>query len=100
MNIKTTPKMLKNASFWITSILVLQIPSHIVVRAQDSSLYETREERDLYDTKVEGFGTGSILDSANPMELINKMRRISAMENATPPSDAIDKALDSYSNIP
>ena len=43
-----------------------------------------------------GTGTnrgGSVLDSANPIELMNKLRRATAMDDATQPSDAIDAAL-------
>jgi hypothetical protein len=39
---------------------------------------------------------GGILDSANPIELMNKMRRGSAMDDATPPGDAIDAALKDF----
>ena len=36
---------------------------------------------------------GSVLDSANPMDLMNKIRKGTAMDDATPPTDAIDAAL-------
>ena len=36
---------------------------------------------------------GSILNSTNPIDLMNKLRRGSAMDDATPPKDAIDAAL-------
>jgi len=39
---------------------------------------------------------GGILDSANPIELMNKIRRGTAMDDATPPGDAIDAALRDY----
>jgi len=35
----------------------------------------------------------SILDSANPMDLMNKIRKGTAMDDATNPTDAIDAAL-------
>lgn len=35
----------------------------------------------------------SILDSTNPIDLMNKLRRGAAMEEATPPKDSIDSAL-------
>ena len=43
-----------------------------------------------------GTGTnrgGSALDSTNPWELMNKLRKSTAMDDATPPGDAIDQAL-------
>jgi len=38
-------------------------------------------------------GSSSGLNPANPLDLINKIRRGSAMDNATPPGDAVDQAL-------
>ena len=55
----------------------------------------TPMERQIYD----GTGkpsAGSILDSTNPMDLMNKLRRGSAMDDATPPSSAIDQALKDF----
>lgn len=40
--------------------------------------------------------SGGILDSANPIDLMNKIRRGTAMDDATPPGDAIDAALRDY----
>ena len=44
------------------------------------------------------YGTGkpdasSIFNTSNPMELMNKLRKSSAMDDATSPSDAVDAAL-------
>lgn len=38
-------------------------------------------------------GGSSGLNPANPLDLFNKIRKSTAMEDATPPEDAIDKAL-------
>lgn len=38
-------------------------------------------------------GSASGLNPANPLDLINKIRKGSAMDNATPPGDAVDQAL-------
>ena len=35
----------------------------------------------------------SVLDSANPLDLMNKIRKGTAMDDATNPTDAIDAAL-------
>lgn len=40
-----------------------------------------------------GSKSNSVLDSANPIDLMNKIRRGTAMDDATPPGDAIDAAL-------
>ena len=51
-----------------------------------------------------GTGTnrgGSVLDSTNPIDLMNKLRRATAMDDATQPGDAVDAALrDFHSQSP
>ena len=50
-----------------------------------------------------GTGTnrgGSVLDSANPIELMNKLRRATAMDDATQPGDAVDAALRDFHSQP
>ena len=60
--------------------------------------YQNREERQLYDP---GSGGGdSILDATNPMDLINRIRQSGALDDATPPSDAIDAALKAFNEDP
>lgn len=56
----------------------------------------SKQERDVYDYGPGGPGSskgGSILDSTNPLELMNKLRKGMALDNATNPGDAIDAAL-------
>ena len=50
-------------------------------------------ERELFKTMPGNDKGGSILDSTNPMDLMNRLRRATAMDDATSPSDAIDDAL-------
>ena len=38
-------------------------------------------------------GLESILDATNPLELMNRIRRGTALDDATPPSSAVDAAL-------
>ena len=38
-------------------------------------------------------GSSSGLDVSNPIDLINRLRRSSAMDDATPPASAVDQAL-------
>ena len=35
----------------------------------------------------------------NPFEIVEMIRRINSLNNATSPSDALDDALNSYSNL-
>ncbi|KEF41221.1 MAG: hypothetical protein ER33_12710 [Cyanobium sp. CACIAM 14] len=69
------------------------------VRAQQAGYGQTLgtspQERQLFDygPGKSGSGSGSILDSTNPIDLMNKLRRSTALDNATPPSSAVDAAL-------
>ena len=61
--------------------------------AQVTDDFSNPEERELYET-VPGQGKNkNILDATNPMDILNQLRRATAMDNATTPSDAIDAAL-------
>ena len=60
--------------------------------------FSNREERKLYNPGSNG--SDSILDSANPMDLINRIRQAGSLDDATPPSDAIDAALKAFREDP
>ena len=69
-------------------------PAGFSIAAELNGLNEvTPEERDLYNTLPGEAQKGGILDATNPMELINRLRRATAMDDATSPSDAVDEAL-------
>jgi hypothetical protein len=40
-----------------------------------------------------GSGSSSPLDAKNPIDLINQLRRSTSLDDATPPSTAVDQAL-------
>ena len=65
-------------------------------RADYSNGMSVQEQR-FYDYGPSGSnGTpkgSSVLDSANPLDLMNKIRKGTAMDDATNPTDAIDAAL-------
>ena len=70
--------------------------SATAARADYNSGLSTQEQR-LYDYGPGGAnGTpkgSTVLDSANPLDLMNKIRKGRAMDDATNPTDAIDAAL-------
>ena len=68
--------------------------------AQMGSAYETPQERQIYSPDSTGSAGGSVLDATNPMDLLNRIRRSGAMDDATPPSDAVDAALKAYQQQP
>ena len=71
------------------------------VLAESNSWGMSTQEKQIYDYGPGGSnGTsrqGTILDSTNPIDLMNKIRRSQALDDATPPSDAVDQALREYS---
>jgi hypothetical protein len=64
------------------------------VGAQEAGYGQTMgtspQERQVYDG---GASKSSVLDATNPIDLMNRLRRSTAMDDATSPSQAIDKAL-------
>lgn len=40
--------------------------------------------------------SSSVLDAVNPIDLMNRIRRNQALDDATPPGDAVDQALRDY----
>jgi hypothetical protein len=72
--------------------LAVQSPA----QADYAGQLSTQEQR-IYDYGPGGTNgsskSGSILDSTNPIDLMNKIRRGTAMDEATAPADAIDAAL-------
>ena len=58
-----------------------------------SSGYQSPQQRDVFQTVPGQKNQESVLDATNPMELMNRLRRANAMNDATTPADAIDAAL-------
>ena len=79
----------------VASLVSLVIP----VSAQVDGGYQNREEREIFSTGPGG-DSSAILDATNPMDLINRIQRAGAMNDATPPSDAIDAALREFQQGP
>ena len=79
------------------TILVLGSTSFVADSlAQVTGEITNSEEREFYET-IPGQGKQkSILDATNPLELMNRLRAASALDNATSPSDAIDDALKAF----
>ena len=66
-------------------------------RADYNSWGVSTQEKQIYDYGPGGSnGTskpGTVLDTANPLELMNKIRKGTALDDATDPGDAVDAAL-------
>jgi hypothetical protein len=51
-------------------------------------------ERQFYEYGPGNSGSGgTILESTNPLDLMNKLRRSTALDEATPPGSAVDQAI-------
>ena len=77
-------------------ISVLALVASAEVLAQESPMssgYKPSQQRDVFQTVPGQNDQESVLDATNPMDLMNRLRRANAMNDATPPSDAIDEAL-------
>ena len=69
----------------------------------DYAAGQSKQEQQFYDygpSSGSGKSGGSVLDSTNPMDLMNKLRKSTAMDEATPPGDAIDRALKALNDPP
>ena len=91
------PKILKLVRICLTGIALFGFASTLAInkaQSEPSTAYEPPiSDNEFYDTLPGGDKRTSILDATNPMELMNRLQRASAMNNATSPSDAIDQAL-------
>jgi hypothetical protein len=93
-----TPRLWAALPLSLTCGLALALPPAL---AQQSGYGQTMGsspmEQQLYNydpgSGSRPGGASSGLNPANPLDLINKIRKGSAMDNATPPGDAVDQAL-------
>jgi hypothetical protein len=74
-----------------------ELPATAQQAGYGQTLGTSPAERQLYDYGSSGASPGSngssLLNTTNPMDLMNKLRRSTALDDATPPSSAVDQAL-------
>jgi hypothetical protein len=71
------------------------VPSGRAVAQQagyGQTLGSPQQEREL-DYGTGGANNNTLLDATNPMDLMNRIRRATALDDATAPDDAVDAAL-------
>ncbi|MGC6481942.1 MAG: hypothetical protein ACON4T_00015 [Synechococcus sp.] len=74
-------------------VLICGAASPVLAQSQAPMTgYQTRTELEIYNTEP-GKPRGSVLDASNPIDLLNRLRRATALNDATDPVDAIDAAL-------
>ena len=65
------------------------------IRISELKNYSIDEKRDIYST----FDTEDQIDQGlpiDPFDLMNRLKQVGAMNNATTPSDALDAALNAF----
>ncbi|MFM7512854.1 MAG: hypothetical protein ACKO3F_05705 [Cyanobium sp.] len=82
-------------------LLLLAVPlrGQAQVQGYGQTIDSPQQQREL-DAGSGGPSRNSALDATNPIDLMNRLRRASAFDNATPPSDAIDAALRDFQPQP
>lgn len=64
------------------------------LRGYGQTISSPQQERELdYGTGSKG---SSVLDATNPIDLMNRLRRATALDDATSPGDAVDAALKDF----
>ena len=79
---------------------ILITAGHVVSNSRIAKISElknlsTDEKRDIYST----FDTENEVDQGlpiDPFDLMNRLKQVGAMNNATTPSDALDEALNAF----
>jgi hypothetical protein len=69
------------------------------VQGYGQTIDSPQQQREL-DAGTGAPSRNAALDAANPIDLMNRLRRASAFDNATPPGDAIDAALRDFQPQP
>jgi hypothetical protein len=96
LGVENVPSLVALKPHLLGFISLLSLVTPLGVLAQESptsSGYKPSQQRDVFQTVPGQKDKNSVLDATNPMELMNRLRRANAMNDATPPSDAIDAAL-------
>jgi len=78
----------------IAGALLSPVTAQTNLQGYGQTLGTSRQERQVFDPGSKD--NSSILDSTNPLDLMNKLRRSTALDDATSPGSAIDQALKEY----
>jgi hypothetical protein len=79
------------------STLLAPLAARAQQQGYGQTLGTTPMERQVYDADPRGgSGGGSPLESGNPLDIMNVIRRNQSLSEATPPASAIDEALKDF----
>ena len=76
-----------------TATLAVGGPVGAQVAGYGQTMGTSPQERQVYDG---GGSKSSVLDATNPIDLMNRLRRSTAMDDATSPGQAVDTALKEF----
>ncbi|MFM7362731.1 MAG: hypothetical protein ACKO25_13120 [Cyanobium sp.] len=89
-----TPSLPRLAALLISAVALIPVAAQAQQQGYGQTLGTSPMEKQMFDPDPRGGKSGgSLLDSTNPLDLMNMIRRSSAMNDATPPASAIDQAL-------
>jgi hypothetical protein len=76
-----------------SSLAIGALPARAQQAGYGQTIGISPQERQIYGGSGTGSGSSSPLDAKNPIDLINQLRRSTSLDDATPPSTAVDQAL-------
>lgn len=90
------PSLLKAGALCVAGAALLLAPlpaSAQTSLSETGSGFQTGNDRDILDTTSGNNSEGTVLDATNPMQLMQRLRQATSLNDATDPVDAIDAAL-------
>ena len=84
-------KEIISGALLITSFGIIGFP--FSSQSQSLEKDDFPDQLEIHDTFSADENKGTLLDVSNQMDLMNRIRQKTAMEDATSPTDAIDEAL-------
>ena len=92
---RKNPSHRKNLSIFALLFYILIIGSNCLVYSSQENYIE---EMELSNTTKDGYENKSAIPT-NPFEIVDMLRKVNSMNDATIPSDAIDDAIESFNNL-
>jgi hypothetical protein len=95
---KPSPLMLASglAAFSLVASGLVSGRAHAQQQGYGQTIGGTTQERQVLDNGPTTGKAAPLINPANPLDLMNQIRRGNALNDATPPSSAIDQALSDF----
>ena len=80
-----------------SALLLAPVPAAAQTSLSETGAgFKTGNDRNILDTTSGSKSEGSVLDATNPMQLMQRLRQATSLNDATDPVDAIDAALRAF----